>query len=375
MRFEVNLAKAPRGMAEEDIAEGASGRVATRFFLSTEDGQKFVLCTEGVIGGILRELPIRIPPSQIDHLLAIIRRDGTASVFVNDIPISFMGVPRRDLKAGDGVSIDDLYQINSVTLGDIEIPVDAGVVFLFSLGWRKGLYFDMMPVVDHAIDRSDTNFADLCGQLYSALAFQERLKLSDQDWDALLRREWFPFAGMPLDLLKQVIVHARQNWDESKVVDKCELLLQSHVPAAIQAWSNYPAFLNHSPILQRAWDHFANSDWLSCIALLAPRIEGILRDYLDRVKPATKPTQSELARASMHEHMDSFASVLLPQRFVDYLMSSHFKPFSKGTIADATRHAVAHGVADPLEFTKKRAVLDWFVIWQLSLSFRADTTT
>lgn len=39
------------------------------------------------------------------------------------------------------VIMDDIVDITSAELG-VEVPPDAGVVIVFSWGWRKGLFYD-----------------------------------------------------------------------------------------------------------------------------------------------------------------------------------------------------------------------------------------
>ncbi len=87
MSVEIDLENPPAGYLLSSVKEGEEAQIAYREFTSTEDGQHFIQRLEGLPNDILQRLPSQTSPSQVDHLLAICRRDGKADVYVNELDI------------------------------------------------------------------------------------------------------------------------------------------------------------------------------------------------------------------------------------------------------------------------------------------------
>ena len=85
MPYEITFDNIPAGYSLSSSKKGETGtiQVSVREFTSSEDGDLFISRLEGFPAEIVSKLPPRISPSQIDHLLAIIRIDKTATVYVN----------------------------------------------------------------------------------------------------------------------------------------------------------------------------------------------------------------------------------------------------------------------------------------------------
>lgn len=127
MPFEIVLPERPLGYAL-DPASGVEGnpvRVAIREFVSSEDGEIFISRLEGWPSKIVALLP-KIRPSQIDHLFAVIRNDLTATVYVNELPISASVRVTRPVQAGEEATLDDIGDIKSVNFG-VSVPPEAAV--------------------------------------------------------------------------------------------------------------------------------------------------------------------------------------------------------------------------------------------------------
>ena len=145
MPFEIRFEKVPVGVCAEPAARG-DGTVKVRAieFVSEEDGDALIDRLEGFGSEILAKLPQngQVPqflPIQIQQLLAIIRRDGTATVYVNELETTGMVRVKRDITAGDAVFLDDIAGVHRLAFKNLTIPKDAGVVFIFAVGWRRAL--------------------------------------------------------------------------------------------------------------------------------------------------------------------------------------------------------------------------------------------
>lgn len=140
MPFEVQLDAPPAGYALE---------------LAPEDGQLFVSRLEGIPQQFLSLLPTdaNAAPSMVDHLVAIIRKDLTATIYLNECEIHAQIRVARLVEAGEPVLEDDVIDIGRLSFEAVEFPTDAGVACVFSSGWRKGFFFDVEPLLMDGQDR------------------------------------------------------------------------------------------------------------------------------------------------------------------------------------------------------------------------------
>ena len=208
MFVEIDLENPPAGYLLSSTKKGEYAQVAYREFTSTEDGQNFIKRLEGLPNDILQRLPSQILPSQIDHMLAVCRRDGKADVYVNELDIHANIRIAKSMKAGEEVLKDDIVDIEDVKLG-VQIPDDAGVLFVFSIGWRKGLFYDFEPISGPDPPLRQYDVSAVFGQVYCHVLFQERFSISDAEWDALFSAQWFPFMGLSYKLIDTLTSHIR----------------------------------------------------------------------------------------------------------------------------------------------------------------------
>ena len=120
MFVEVDLGDAPAGYAVRTARSGEHVMVRFREFTSTEDGQYFIQRLEGIPNKILQLLPSPIRPSQVDHMLAVCRRDGKADVYVNKLEIRAFFRTARPVKAGAHVTKDDVADVERLDLGVLD---------------------------------------------------------------------------------------------------------------------------------------------------------------------------------------------------------------------------------------------------------------
>ena len=147
MPFEITMDGIPGGYSINAARDGEMVQIQCREFSSSEDGQDFIAKLEGLPNEILRYLPpeIGIRPSKIDSLLAIIRRDRTATVYINELPFIVQAMAGRDIKPGMPVGKDDVADIVSLEV--------KGKLPAFLAGWDQHPTFaDHMPILRRAAD-------------------------------------------------------------------------------------------------------------------------------------------------------------------------------------------------------------------------------
>ena len=356
----------PAGYALTSARASNTTAVQFREFTSTEDGQHFIQRLEGFPTNILQKLPAPIPASKVDHLLALCRRDGKATVYLNELEFRASVRSSRRIEAGEAITKDDFVDVERLELG-VQVPRDAGALFVFSVGWRKGLFYDFGPIGGPSPRPREEDVSVVLGRCFCHVLFQERFRISDSEWSKLLKAQWFPFAGLRAATIDKLLSYVRSGWEIDELLDDIVSEVRETIPRMLQGWRNHSSFKPHLDILQRAVEGFRNdSDFIGCTGLLYPRIEGILRTDLD-AGTRGRATQKHLVQAAVGSKLGNEQSALLPHRFQDYLRDVYFADFSAASKdeADVSRNSVAHGTASASKFNRKSAVIGILIAHQL----------
>ena len=365
MPVEVDLGMPPGGYAVSSARAGETVRVQVREFTSTEDGSHFIQRLEGLPNDIIGKLPTPMLPSRVDHLLAICQRDGKATVWVNELMIRASTRVARAINAGEGVTKDDIVDLGDVDLG-VHIPADAGILFVFSFGWRKGLFYDFSPISGPDPHPREYDLAGMLGRLYCQLLFQERFAISDEGWRALLAAKWFPFVGLSNEILASLLSRVRAGEQADDGLGAIVSHVRKKARTMLDSWRGHSSFTPHVGLLERAIERFENGDPVSCTAVLFPRIEGILRVHRALSGASSGFGQEKLVQTAVASKIDNGQSALLPHRFAEYLREVYFMSFSPiEQRPDVSRHTVGHGVADGAKFDEKSAVIGLLILHQL----------
>lgn len=347
--------------------------LAYKYFTSSEDGAPFVSALEAFPKQILDVLSGQkiIKPSFVDHMLAIIKKNGEALVYINELSMILMARPKRRVEKGDPVSRNDIVDIESLTLDKISIPNDSGILFLFSVDWKKGLFFDFGPLLNPPIER-DYNLEILLGSLYAYLDYQRLFKLQDVDWQEFFNQGWFPFISLSRETIKDLCDFAQNKWDIDELLEKVAKDVASFMSGLPDRWAKKDFMQPHINLLKHATEKYLQGDYISTASILYPRIEGIMRELYENKEK--KPSQMNLVDSVVqplisrtHEH-----SFLLPQKFKLYLQEVYFKSFEPGKPAQLSRHSIAHGVANSDLFNQKAAIIGILIIDQIFFSLPQD---
>ena len=359
--------------SKKTTERGEKVLVSTRGFVSTADGHMFVRLLEQFPTEILSKLPHEHRPSQVDTLLVIVSSTGTARVYVNEINAIMTTRVSRAVTAGQPVSMDDISDIQQLEFDKIEIPKDVGMLLVFSIGWRRGLYYDFGPLAGKERQPRKYDLAKVLGGVYAQVLFQERFLISDADWAALFAAQWFLFIGLPHTLIDKMIRQIQANWSVDDLLVEIAAEVKCKAPDMLSTWRKHEAFEPHLSIVETAIDRFLADDYVSCTALLYPRIEGILRTYHRSRHPTQgKTPPRKLASSAVAAKRDDpdLQSLVLPERFEAYLNDVYFRDFNPGDEdIPVSRHSVSHGEASSDKFDLKSSVISILIIHQLFYSF------
>ena len=193
MPITITLEHLPVRIITSVAHHGNSAQVMYREFLSFEDGDQLIKRLEATPRDLLNKIPAnrRPKPSQIDHLLAVIHKDKTATLYINELGFKLGISTKKKKEVGQSAYVDDLADIHTLEFLGVEIPNDAGIVFIFSVEWRKGLFYDLSPLHPNSGGLRDYNINNLLGQCYAYLTLQDRIKISEDIWEKCLPRTGF----------------------------------------------------------------------------------------------------------------------------------------------------------------------------------------
>lgn len=379
MPHEITYENLPLGHAASASPAGQeSVNVQSIDFTSSVDGQLFIKRLEQRAGEIVNmvraQCDVLVSPSQVDHLLAVVRRDRTATVHINEIPQTYEARFERKIEDGEIVSRNDVVEIGRMVLGKVEIPRDAGVVFLFSVGWRKGLFYDFLPLKPDDDVQREYDCSAVFGQLVSQVLFQERFSIDESEWRAILDAKLFPFAGLRNETIQRILGFVRAGWDLAGLSDEIVKEVRDRIHAFLEAWQEHPVFSPHMGVLKTASERFLAGDDISCIGTVVPRIEGVLRSHHVTIDRSVSATQASLASSAVAPKISSVNSSLLPHRFREYLRDVYFANFDSQTppgdsSIELSRNSVGHGVAPSDYYTATNAAIAFLVLHQLFYIF------
>lgn len=332
MPYEIKFENTPAGVAVEAVRGPGMVKVQVLGFYSEEDGEKLIQQLEGFPSEILGLIPATPPiqPRDVRCLLAIIRRDATATVYINDLEVRGWVQPKRDFKAGDPVFSDDIADVRRLEFDGVTIPKDAGVLFVFAVGWRRGLFYDFIPLAKTNPTDRDYDIGFALGQFYSYLMFQNRFKIKEQEWKALLDGQWFSFVSLKGDTIHKLISHAANGWSLDDLTDAVADEVRDIASRFLARWKTAASFNDHMPILEKALNHYMTNDFLSAATMLYPRIEGLLRSHQRHTDPAAAASQKGLSgSATKKAETERHGSTpLLPSKFREYLETVYFAAFN-----------------------------------------------
>jgi hypothetical protein len=365
MPIDFRLKHPPFGYVLSVDKEGGEANVLFREFTSSEDGQQFIQRLEGLPTVVLQTMSISVRPSQVDHMLVIFHRDGTGVAYVNELSCRGRLRASRAIEVGEAITKNDVVDVEALELG-VDIPKDAGFMYIFSWGWRKGLFYDFGPISGPSPQPREFNVATLLGQAYCHVLFQERFSLSDRDWAALFEARWFPFAGLKNQSIERILNQIRNGCHPDDELEALVSEVRKSAPQMLGSWRGHTSFAPHIHILERAIERFLHSDFVSCTALLFPRIEGILRTHHTSLGVTNRPRPDNLTRTAVLSKLSNAACLLMPRRFEAFLREVYFANFDPSSQdIDVSRHSVAHGVASATQFNQKSAMLGLLVVHQL----------
>lgn len=357
--------------------------IATKDFLHAEKEPAFSRFLESINGEILTKSDNTIKPSQIDNLFVSIDQHNTATVIINELTITMSAFMKKELQKGDSINQDDIAHINQLVISPIRFDSKNRFLFLFNVGWQRGICFDLIPRSFEYKGPSEEEFSHWLAQAFSYLAFKKRF-LDEEIWNYIFENNFFPFIYLNNNLTHSLIELAKEqnnNFDDLYY----PLLfknLENDLPKLRLQWNKNPIIAEEATFIETAIKHYRDKDYISCLSVIYPRIERILRKHQHQysVKPDLQQTydQTSLSNSVKINFDDSKFpyTPLLTDKFSEYLKSSFFKNFVPGRFDEpANRNTIGHGVASEQYFDQKGSTIAFLILNQLYYYLGADGKT
>lgn len=371
MPYKIKLNNFPVGIVSSIDRINNTTKIIVNEFTSSEDGDRFINRLEGIANILISKIPksAKIKPSTIDHLLAIIRKDLTATIYINEIEFEGISLPKRELKKGDDLYVDDIVNIYKYTPKDITLPDDCGIVFIFSIGWRKGFYYDFLPLLPPSFRKREHDLEIIFGRLYSQLLFQNYYKITDSEWEYLLKEKWFPFISLTDRTIKKILQYTRSKLSLDTLLPHISEEVSKSLNSMSNRWKKISDLDSHVEFIHKSIERYKNRDYISSISVLYPRIEGIMRDSFYNQVNNQRATQTNLSQSITDIDQNTYP-ILLPEKFKLFLTDVYFADFDPANPDGLSRHTVGHGVAKIDEFSLKGSIIGFLILDQLSYYLR-----
>lgn len=299
--------------------------------------------------------------SDIDNCLILISTN-LAKIYIN-IPTIADLISKRSIKKGEPVTREDIADIRKIQFKDIEIELNNGIIYIFSLNWMKCVYFDHSPMLPELIHAEPQNsckggdFESLFASFYSYILFPEVFRLEPKINEEMLERGWFPFIRILGWRFEEIIKAIKNDFDvntyEIKIIESFD---NEMIHDIIEAWMSKDIFKNHEKIIKTGIERYQEKDFISAIHVLYPRIEGIMRYiFLGTTGSSSQNNLVDKLTAVANEKNPN-SCLYIPHEFGIYLKKFYFNNFDleKGEL-NLSRNTIGHGVVKEEDLDRIRA--------------------
>ncbi|MDA8014987.1 MAG: hypothetical protein MPK09_05155 [Gammaproteobacteria bacterium] len=365
MKYEIKLSGLPLGVLATSVKKGEVDRVQLLSRVLSDEPD--FAHRMDIVTGIINQLPKEpeILCSTIDNFLAVIQPDKKCMVYVNGLDRIALVHKKGAGSAGQEVYDDQIVDVKAMEFEGVEIPEDAGVIMVLSYGWRKVLFYDLIPLFGEKLKRP-FDIRQEFGQCQNLLFFHHLHNITKRQYDVLFSQRWFPFTGLRHATIKSMLLHVDSGGNCDDLLDTMSAEVKAGLPEWIKSWKSRASFNNHMELIAHAADEFMQEDYKSSTGLLYPKIEGVLRSIGANLGDS-RPSQPELSKIALKESGISKRtfSALLPWEFSEYLGKVYFAGFDSGETPPMSRNTVAHGVAPAEGFSEKESVIAFLILHQI----------
>lgn len=341
-KHQFKLDNRPAGWAVDVMDGGKKVRVQSYGMHSWEDRDTLMERLDGFSQYFLAPLDLTGAENSIRSAVAVVHPSNEAEVCLD--PTWHLEVrASRAVRMGDPVLVGDLTAVLGMYAEEVVVPDDAAVAVVFSLGWRRGIYYDLRPTEE--LRKRPRNLKADLATLFAQLQFEQRFRISDDDWRQMFEAGWFPFAALGENHIKQMRSLLARKEPLVGMTLKIEDDLRQRLDQLVRLVSEAELLEAHRGHLFYAIERFRERDYFGAANTLFPRIEGVMRSHF-RSRRSTAPKTKELIAEATDDRMkepEELQPLLMPSRFRSYLETVVFRGYEGGNTDVVSRHSIAHG--------------------------------
>ena len=373
MPINIKIEEMPLGYTAKDVREGEEATLITREFVSSTDVEEFKLkAMEGIPNILLSHIPKeqRDALVPVQFMVALMRPDNTVTLYLDtiegDLSPALETVPKRVWNRGESLTIDDIADVKRLEYPNITFPPDAGILVLFKVGDRRGLFYDFVPLIESKPREFDVEKS--LARFFGYLSQQHLFQIDDDTWKYLFDNQWFPFIALKAITREKLINAAKARLFLDDLLPEISNEVKANCENLRIRIQNHSIFADHSKLLEHALDRYIADDFISSTSIILPRIEGIMRTLYRSSGLTDKPGQSKMAAAAVQARViDQSGLFILPDKFHEFLTKVYFADFGRPSLPDiVSRHSVSHGVANQADFNQKSATIALLILDQIS---------
>jgi len=360
------------GIALEPAKAGEKVRIARRGFHTDYGGDFFFNCLDKISSLFLTEWlsKHKLKESKISNALIFIDRSRNSEVFIN-CP-TFMEVTMKESSQNNKlIRREDISDIHKVFFSGVHQRSDCAVIYIFTEKWRRGIYFDFLPIdLKSPSFSGDLNF--LFGSCYAYLIFPEIYRYEENP-DLKLKlysSGWFPFIRILGRPFTEIFNALQNDLEISEIEDKIiSSIDEEAIHEMLKRWITNQLFEKRESFLKKGIEEYFEKDYISAIHVLFPCIEGIINDLSFQAEIKGDSGEKLTTKLVMYlKSQNPETRLLLPNNFKEYLINSYFAKFDKNSEdIDLSRHSLAHGAAiDINDYSQVRSLQAILILDQLS---------
>jgi hypothetical protein len=378
MPIDIKVEEMPAGYnaAPVKVEKDMEVTLITRELVSSEDEENFrIKAVEGIpkilLSYIPKERQAELLP--VDSMVAIMRKDSTATLYLNTIPNDLFAVSdavsKRPWEIGEDITFDDIADIRKVMFKGITFPPDAGILMVFKAGSRRGFFYDLVPLNNENKPR-EFDIEKALAHFICYLSQQHLFQVEDNTWQHMFENGWFPFITLKVATREKIINDAKARLPLDNLLPTIADEVKANCEHLRKKIQKHSIFSDHSKLLEHALNEYLAEDYISSTAIIYQRIEGIMRSLHRQANTnaGNRPGQNVLAEMTIQARViDQSGILLLPDRFLEYLKKVYFADFDRPNTPDTiSRHSVGHGTAPQEGFNQKSATLGLLILDQIS---------
>ena len=296
----------------------------------------------------------QLPHSEFTVLLIIDNNDITKNIVIKPKIKANVRV-KKNVNAGDGVGLDDFYDVKEVLFEESQIDQNAinANSQMYFIGNLNGIIY---VFADFNADKNLTlnSNKEHIAKVFRYLCFHNIYNTKTPD-------DWFPFVEILSDINQNNNIDNFENF-----VISC--MSKDRIDNMIAKWNQREIFNNRIEIIKEGVLAYFSNQYCNCISNLITQIEGIMRDYYPGNKAngvKTDKLRQQVNNNAKNISKEDTTHLFFYEDFKSFF-DNYFKNFNEtDNNHDLSRNTIAHGKLQYEQYTQAEALKLLLILDQL----------